>query len=113
MKRIEGQGDGGGDRLPLLIMNYFKEGRERYARHFSADLREGADAAQQVIDFSGSKLVANFGTLQASAISKSIHLIKRRLWDLKVERDRDPMHRQHEMILQRPFPDDSQITERQ
>jgi hypothetical protein len=24
MKRIEGQGDGGGDRLPLLVMNYFK-----------------------------------------------------------------------------------------
>ena len=76
--------------------------RPGYARYFSADLGEGrrrrATRSEVLIDLSGSKLVANFGTLQ------------------KVERDRDPpavMHRKHEMILQRPFPDDPQITERQ
>jgi hypothetical protein len=121
-EEIEGQGDWGGDRLPLLVMNYVKERREGYTRYFSADLQDGRRRRQTgrsyevLIDFSGSKLVANFGTLQASGITKSINLIKRRLWDLKVERDRDPktvLLRQHEMILQRPPLDDPQVTDRQ
>jgi hypothetical protein len=121
-EEVDGPSDGGGDRLPLLVMNYVSERREGYAQFFSADLREGrkrratGKSHEVLIDFAGSKLVANFGTLQAAALAKSITLIKRRLWDLKVERDSDPhavMRRQHEMILQRPPLDDPQVTEKQ
>ena len=121
-EEIEGQSDGGGDRLPMLVMNYVSERREGYAQFFSPDLRGGRKrratgrSHEVLIDFSGSKLVANFGTLQAAGLAKSITLIKRRLWDLKVERDRDPhavLRRHHEMILQRPPLDDPQVTDRQ
>ena len=50
-------------------------------------------------------LCANFGTLRAGGIAPSVNVIKRRLWDLKVDRDRDPnglLVRQHEMIVQSP-----------
>jgi hypothetical protein len=68
-----------------------------------------------LIDFAGSKLVANFGTLNATGLSKAVTMIKRRMWDLKVERDREPPvnKRQHEMILHRPRSDDPQVSPRQ
>jgi hypothetical protein len=49
-------------------------------------------------------------------IVKSVHLIKRRLWDLKVERDHEhsPMLvRHHEMIVQSPQTDDPQVSTKQ
>src|SRR5690606_4553385 len=58
----------------------------------------------------------NFGTLQARQLARSITTIKRRLWDLKVERDREVgplLVRRHEMIVQAPSKDDPQITSRQ
>jgi hypothetical protein len=69
------------------------------------------------IDFSGSFLVANFGTLLLTNRAQSVDKIKRRLWDLKVDRDKQQesmmISRTHEMIVQHPAPDDPQITERQ
>jgi hypothetical protein len=114
--------EGSGDRLPFLVCDYVKANRDGFTNYFSADLREGKQRRMKgsshkvIIDFSGSKLVANFGTLKAGSLTGSINLIKRRLWDLKVERDREPdisFVRNHEMILQRPAKDDPQITERQ
>lgn len=113
---------GSGDRLPFLVCDYVKFRRDGFASFFSIDLREGrarrlkGSSHKIVIDFSGSKLVANFGTLKAGALTGSVNLIKRRLWDLKVERDRAPgseFARKHEMILQRPPKDDPQVTEKQ
>ncbi len=115
-------GDGAGDRLPFMVCEYVKNHREGFANFFSADLREGKQRRMKgsshkvIIDFSGSKLVANFGTLKAGSLTGSINLIKRRLWDLKVERDREPsgdFSRKHEMILQRPSKADPQVTEKQ
>jgi hypothetical protein len=113
---------GGGDRLPFLVCDYVKEHRAGYGGYFSADLRQGrarrmkGGSHQIVIDFAGPKLVANFGTLRAHAITQSVYLIKRRLWDLKVDRDREPnpvFARAHEMILHRPPQDDPQVTQQQ
>lgn len=113
---------GSGDRLPFLVCDYVKSQREGFAGYFSADLREGKQQRMRgsshkvVVDFSGSRLVANFGTLKAGSLTSSINLIKRRLWDLKVERDRESgseFAREHEMILQRPQKDDPQVTEKQ
>jgi hypothetical protein len=115
-------GDSGGDRLPFLVCDYVKSLRTGFGEFFSADLREGRARRRKggshkvVIDFSGPKLVANFGTLRAGNLTASIHLIKRRLWDLKVERDKETgldFTRSHEMILQRPTKDDPQITKLQ
>ncbi len=111
-----------GDRLPFLVCDFVKGQRAGFANYFSSDLREGrarrikGSSHKVVIDFSGSHLVANFGTLKAGALTGSVNLIKRRLWDLKVERDREPnegFRRNHEMILQRPPKDDPQVSERQ
>jgi hypothetical protein len=117
---IDRQRGGTADRLPSLVMNYVRERREQYVRYFRADIQEAEKrrlagrSHEVIIDFSGSKLVANFGTLQAGRAGQSVTVIKRRLWDLKVERDRQPaVVRRHEMILQTPQPDDPQFTKRQ
>lgn len=112
----------GGDRLPFLICDYVKGKRNGYSKYFSEDLREGRSRRSKgsshriVIDFSGSKLVANFGTLRAGALSNSVKSIKQRLWDLKVDRDKETntnFTRNHEMILQKPAEDDPQVSETQ
>lgn len=115
-------GQGSGDRLPFMVCDYVKSKRDGFAGFFSNDLREGGPrrttgaSHKVIIDFSGSKLVANFSTLKPGSLTKSINLIKRRLWDLKVERD-GQLHsgfvRNHELILQRPPKDDPQTTEKQ
>ena len=76
--------------------------------------RRRTDASGVFIDFAGSKIVANFGTLTAQNAT-SINRIKRGLWDLKIDRDREPtIHkRTHEMLVQHPSFDDPQITEKQ
>lgn len=115
-------GSGSGDRLPFLVCDYVRNQKDSFSQYFSRDLQEGrarrkkGASHQIVIDFAGPKLVANFGTLRAGSLTSSVHLIKRRLWDLKVERDRethDAFSRAHEMLLHRPAKDDPQVTEQQ
>lgn len=108
-----------GDRLPKLVLDYVAEERVGLAHFFRADLngKQRRRRSHEVsIDFTGSRLVANFGTLQAGQITRSVDLIKRRLWDLKVERDsetNDVFRRDHEMLIQIPARDDPQVSERQ
>lgn len=118
----DSQSDGSSDRLPMLVMDYVKTKRQGYLQFFRADLRENrrrrltGRSHEVFIDYSGSRLVANFGTLQVGGIVRSVNLVKRRLWDLKVERDRDHSlitQRKHEMILQTPHPSDPQFSTRQ
>lgn len=107
-----------GDRLPLLVLDYVVDSRAGLAGFFRSDLgkRPRRRRSHEVsIDFTGSKLVANFGTLQVGQITRSVDLIKRRLWDLKVERDSDTgiFSREHEMLIQMPAADDPQVSEKQ
>jgi len=108
-----------GDRLPVLVLDYVVGERAGLAGFFKSDLgkRPRRRRSHEVsIDFTGSKLVANFGTLQVGQISRSVDLIKRRLWDLKVERDSETaevFRRSHEMLIQMPAPNDPQVSERQ
>jgi hypothetical protein len=111
-----------GDRLPFLVFNYVLSQKESFERYFSLDIRNGrarrprGASHRVVIDFSGPNLVANFGTLKAGALTSSVHLIKRRLWDLKVNRDNvthEAYRQEHELLLHRPAKDDPQVTERQ
>lgn len=110
------------ERLPLLVLHYVADRRPGLAKFFNADVREqrqrrGRARIQGVIiDFSGSHLVANFGTLMLSNRAISVDRIKRRMWDLKVNRDREINalgERAHEMIVQHSGPDDPQINEGQ
>lgn len=109
------------DRLPLLVMEYVSVQRTGLVNYFNRDVvlqkRQKTSQAYEIsIDFAGSKLVANFGTLRAGNIVGSINRIKRRLWDLKVDRDKETdtaFRRSHELIVQRPPANDPQITERQ
>ncbi len=108
------------DQLPTLVLKYVADHREGLQSFFSSSLRQGKVRRGRnheiMIDFAGSRLVANFGTLKANSIGPSVNLIKRRLWDLKVERDRDDsasLTRHHEMILQTPANNDPQVNDRQ
>lgn len=108
-----------GDRLPALVLDYVVGERAGLAGFFRNDLgkRPRRRRSHEVsIDFTGSKLVANFGTLQVGQISRSVDLIKRRLWDLKVERDSETtevFRRSHEMLIQMPALNDPQVSEKQ
>lgn len=110
------------ERLPTLVLDYVKNRRAGLERFFSEDIRDQRERRRPVkvhsviIDFSGSHLVANFGTLKVSNRATSVDRIKRRMWDLKVHRDTEPgtiATRAHEMIIQHPAADDPQVTERQ
>lgn len=109
----------GGDRLPKLVLDYVIAERVGLASFFRSDLggRQRRRRNHEVsIDFSGSRLVANFGTLKVGQLGKSVDLIKRRLWDLKVDRDAEAsvaFQRDHEMLIQIPARDDPQVSEKQ
>jgi hypothetical protein len=110
------------DRLPALVLDYVAHKRPGLGNFFNEDIRDRAMRRRRgkvhdvIIDFAGSKLVANFGTLSAVQQANSIDRIKRRLWDLEVNRDRETgaiARRPHEMIVQHPAADDPQISEQQ
>src|SRR4029077_7988460 len=109
------------DRLPALVLDYVTSKRPGLDKFFSEEIREQhlrrrANASAVYIDFAGSKIVANFGTLSASQHAASVDRIKRRLWDLKVDRDNEKgglARRDHEMIVQHPSKTDPQFSDRQ
>ncbi len=110
------------DRLPDLVLDYVSVHQAGLTPYFNQQIRKGQRRRRMgqnfevMIDFAGSRLVANFGTLRASSLTRSIDNVKHRLWDLKVDRDADKGsigHRQHEMIVQVPLLSDPQVTKRQ
>jgi hypothetical protein len=109
------------DRLPGLIYDYINSRRPGLASFFSEEIRDRtmrrrSNASAVLIDYAGSKVVANFGTLLISNHPMSVDRIKRRLWDLKVSRDaeREPfVKRDHEMLVQHPTSSDPQFSPRQ
>ncbi|KQT48492.1 hypothetical protein ASG47_09100 [Devosia sp. Leaf420] len=110
----------GGDRLPSLVFEYVRQHRQGLDRFFSNEIRSGTqrrrNAHAVVIDFAGSKLVANFGTLASSNFNASVGRIKTRLWELKVDRDKEPSAiamRDHEMIVQHQSMNDPQLSFKQ
>ena len=109
-----------GDRLPKLVFDYVYNNKPTLSRYFSDEIRNSIKRRQNahkvIIDFAGSKIVANFGTLASSNFTASVSRIKTRLWELKVDRDRQPsmlVRRDHEMIIQHPREDDPQLSGKQ
>jgi hypothetical protein len=111
------------DRLPNLVLDYVSLQRPGLTKFFNSDIIESARKRRRIsnihgviIDFAGSKVVANFGTLNSATFATSVDRIKRRLWDLKIDRDAEKgswSSRTHEMIVQHPANDDPQISEKQ
>jgi hypothetical protein len=109
------------DRLPALVLDYVTNKRPGLDKFFSDEIRQQhvrrrSNASAVYIDFAGSKIVANFGTLSATHHVASVDRIKRRLWDLKVDRDNERVglaRRDHEMIVQHPSKTDPQFSEKQ
>lgn len=110
------------DRLPVLIKDYVTARRPGLIDFFAEDVvmdrrrRSAKRGAEVAIDFAGSKLVANFGTLNANQLTTSANRIKTRLWELKVNRDADynfGRDRKHEMLVQSPLKNDPQFSAKQ
>lgn len=107
------------DKLPRLVMDYVLDRRPNFNRYFSprivGDQPVKRRSYEASVDYAGPRLVASFGTLFASRIA-SIRTIKQRMWDLKVDREREPsvvFSREHEMLVQYPSEKDPQVTPRQ
>lgn len=113
--------DGVSDRLGQLLLDYVGEKQPKLIGAFSEDIRaqvrrRRGSAHGVFIDFSGAKIVANFGILSTSGYAASIDRIKRRMWDLKIVRDSERtsfLGRNHEMLVQHPPENDPQLTQRQ
>ncbi|WP_166304369.1 hypothetical protein [Bradyrhizobium sp. 2S1] len=109
------------DRLPALILEYVVKRRPGLDQFFSEEIREQharrrTNISGVHIDFAGSRIVANFGTLSVSHHVASVGRIKQRLWELKVDRDSEKgglAKRNHEMIVQHPAKTDPQFSEKQ
>jgi hypothetical protein len=107
------------DRLPKLVFDYViarRSGLSKAFRQVGAEPKPRRRSHEVSIDFYGSALVANIGTLVAGGIGTSVERIKRKMWDLKVARDLNQsplLQLHHEMLVQRPANDDPQLTQRQ
>jgi hypothetical protein len=108
------------DRLPGLVLDYIYEMRPGLVDFFSEEIRENRrrrrEAHGVLIDFAGSHLVANFGTISPNNFAASVGRVKTRLWELKVDRDSERsgfVPRAHEMIVQHPRWNDPQLSKRQ
>ena len=107
------------ERIGDLVFDFVSDRRSGLEKFFSREIRGSPSRRKSHeirIDFSGSKFVANFGTLNSHAIGHSANSIKRRLWDLAIERDREKAtlnQRLHELLIQVPTKDDPQLTQRQ
>ena len=116
-------GDGrSGEKLPTLVLDYVINQRPGFEDFFSSGIQRGwrrrrqADVNSAVVDFAGSRLVANFGTLMPKRRARSVDRIKRRMFDLIVARDKESriaFERAHEMIVHRPSERDLDLTARQ
>ncbi len=110
------------DHLPTLVLDHVFNIDPIVANKFSEEIRSNrrrrssSAIAGISIDFNGSRLVANLATLQSSATALAVDRIKRKMFDLKVRRDKDGgllEARDHEIILFTPPLDIAFINEKQ
>lgn len=115
------RGERATDRLGELLLHYVEDRQPALISAFSSDIRtqvrrRRGNAHGVFIDFSGTRIVANFGMLVPSSYAGSIDRIKRRMWDLKISRDNEKsgfLARPHEMLVQHPPENDPQLTQKQ
>lgn len=107
------------DRIPKAVLDYVVGQNPHAAQFFRRDLSMPGKRNRNhevIIDYSGQHVVANFGSLQAGRLGASVGLIKRRLWDLKVDRDtgnRAFANRAHEMLIKMPDRNDPELSNAQ
>ncbi len=108
------------DRLPVLVHDNVSQRQPELSPYFSEEIRNRRQRRSRLagvsIDFSGARLVANFATLTSGEHAKSVDLIKRKIFDLIIMRDREAqtlLPRQHEMIVFSPGVDSGMTSDRQ
>jgi hypothetical protein len=118
----ESHDGGSADRLPTLVLEHVSGRNPSLVNRFSEEIRtnrkrrSSSAIAGINIDFNGSRLVANFATMNSSASALSVDRIKRKMFDLKVRRDKEEglfEAREHEMILFTPPKDSPLVSEKQ
>ncbi|MCA6278703.1 MAG: hypothetical protein IM662_13275 [Phenylobacterium sp.] len=80
-----------------------KENLKLYFREQNVRSSPIISAARPILDYSGHHVAANFGVLNTNHAS-TLNGIKRRMWDLSIDRIRSEKsaHREHEMIVHYP-----------
>lgn len=110
------------DPLSIMVLMYVSERRPEISKYFNINIREqrrrrrSSQVYGVFIDFAGSNIVANFGTLTTNQRANSVNKIKRQMLDLILNRDKDSeqiKERDHEMIIQHRPAYDPQISEKQ
>ena len=109
------------DRLPRLVYDYIIERNQSVATRFRSVIQVGHSARQPasrtVIDFAGSKIVANIGTLRSRQRSQSVLILTKKLWDLVVNREKQgglfTDATQYELLVHVPKDNDPEYTPRQ
>lgn len=106
------------ERLPSLVAEYVTKQRPSLRSGFSPSVFgrvEKRHPADPKIDFRGFRVNANFATLFANRTT-SVDRIKRRMWDLKVLKERaegNLFDQRFEMFVQHPRRDDPQVSDAQ
>jgi hypothetical protein len=100
------ESNGAVEAVQARIYEYVTGRRVGLEPFFREAIRRGRKAQRPksggvIIDFSGSKLVANFGELKPGNITVSAGKLKQRLWDLDVNRSREirGLTREHELLV--------------
>jgi hypothetical protein len=110
------------DQLPTMVLDYVKSFHPELSSFFSEEVHKRKAGKNRLraheveIDYTGNKLVANFGLLKANQTRPSFNVLKRRMWDLKIHRDTKEGKlgaRNHELFIKCPRNDEPDITERQ
>ena len=114
--------DSDSDRLPALVLDHVIKKAPGLKAYFHEDIRQKrarrlpARIAGISIDFNGSKFVANFSTFKPASQAQGVDRIKRKMFDLKVQRDNENASlfaREYEMIVYSPSIDDPLLSEKQ
>jgi len=113
-------GESFSDRLPTLVHDHLFVHHPAVVRFFSDEIKNKRVRRSRLagvsIDFSGSNVVANLATLSRGNHAKSVDMIKRKMFDLIVRRDKEHSSmfpRAHEMIVFSPDDQSPLVTERQ
>lgn len=118
----DSDGAASSDRLPILVLEQVAAHAPSLMDNFSEEIRLRRQRRSRTgiagisIDYSGSRYVANFATLNLGAAASSVDRIKRKMFDLAVRRDGEAglfAPRAHEMIIFAPSRDSPLVNDKQ
>lgn len=97
-------------KVPGAVMEYVAKRNSELLSNFATaraarERLQRANPHTPILDYSGRRVAANFGALESNH-SSSVNAVKRRMWDLALDRIREDQanksHREHEMLVRAP-----------